>query len=96
MPIPQRNNAHKPSRYASGPHGTLSSPEHWLKYTLQFELVGKVVSVRVHLDLVILADRGGQEFSDPRIHENVLPIWFDHFATHNPKNWDTYNIKAML
>jgi hypothetical protein len=74
----------------------LSCPVHWPKYTPQFNLVGEVVSVRVHLDLVILADRGGQKFSDPRIHESVLPIWFDHFATHNPANWDRYNIKAML
>ncbi|HEV2733095.1 MAG TPA: hypothetical protein VGV15_23935 [Terriglobales bacterium] len=74
----------------------LSCPVHWPKYTPQFDLVGQVVSVRVHLDLVILADRGGQKFSDPRIHENVLPIWFDHFATHDPANWDRYNIKAML
>jgi len=73
-----------------------SCPVHWPKYTPQFNLVGEVVSVRVHLDLVIHADRGGQKFSDPRIHENVLPIWFDHFATHNPANWDRYNIKAML
>jgi len=38
---------------------------HWPKYTPQFDLVQNVVSIRVHLDLVILADRGGQEFSDP-------------------------------
>jgi hypothetical protein len=74
----------------------LSCPVHWPKYTPQFDLVQKVVSIRVHLDLVMLADRGGQKFSDPRIHENVLPIWFDHFATHNPANWDKYNIKTML
>jgi hypothetical protein len=45
---------------------------------------------------VILADRGGQHFSDPRISENVLGIWFDHFATHDPKVWTKYNVPARL
>ncbi len=74
----------------------LSCPVHWPKYTPQFNVTQKVVSVRVHLDLVILADRGGQRFSHPRIQENVLPLWFDHFATHDPANWQKYNIPGML
>ena len=74
----------------------LSCPVHWPKYTPEFTLTQKVISVRVHLDLVILADRGGQRFSDPRIQENVLPIWFDHFATHDQANWAKYNIPGML
>jgi hypothetical protein len=74
----------------------LSCPVHWPKYTPDFGVVDRVVSVRVHLDLVILADRGGQRFRDNRIHENVLPIWFDHFATHDPGNWETYGVPAML
>ncbi len=74
----------------------LSCPVHWPKYMPDFTLTQKVVSVRVHLDLVILADRGGQKFSDPRIQENVLPIWFDHFATHDQANWVKYNIPGML
>ena len=71
-------------------------PVHWPKYAPDFNLVGKVVSVRVHLDLVILADRGGQRFYDSRISENVLPLWFDHFATHDPATWETYGVPAML
>ncbi len=74
----------------------LSCPVHWPKYTPEFTLTQKIISVRVHLDLVILADRGGQRFSDPRIQENVLPIWFDHFATHDQANWVKYNIPGML
>jgi hypothetical protein len=74
----------------------LSCPVHWPKYTPDFNHVQKVVSIRVHLDLVILADGGGQRFEDPNIAENVLPIWFDHFATHDPANWQTYDIPAML
>jgi hypothetical protein len=74
----------------------LSCPVHWPKYTPDFSKVKEVVSIRVHLDLVILADRGGQRFSDSRIRENVLPIWFDHFATHDPANWQKYNVPKML
>ena len=50
----------------------------------------------MHLDLVILADRGGQRFYDNRISENVLPLWFDDFATHDPTTWETYGVPAML
>jgi len=76
----------------------LSCPVHFPKYEPDFTKVQKIVSIRVHLDLVILADRGGQRFPDPRIQENVLGIWFDHFATHNPQNWTNakYNIPARL
>jgi hypothetical protein len=74
----------------------LSCPVHWPKYSPDFTKVGKVISVRVHLDLVILADRGGQHFDDSRIQENVLPIWFDHFATHDPGVWQKYDVPSML
>lgn len=74
----------------------LSCPVHWPKYSPDFALTQKAISVRVHLDLVILADRGGQRFSDPRITEHVLPLWFDHFATHDPANWQKYDIPGML
>ena len=74
----------------------LSCPVHWPQYTPASTLVGSVVSVRVHLDLVILADRGGQRFNDTRIRENVLPIWFDHFAAHDPDVWRQYDVPAML
>ena len=74
----------------------LSCPVHWDKYRPDFSRVTKVVSIRVHLDLVILADRGGQRFSDARIDEHVLPIWFDHFATHDPDTWESFGVSAML
>jgi len=74
----------------------LSCPVHWPKYAPDFTRVGKVVSIRVHLDLVILADGGGQRFQDGRIEENVLPIWFDHFTTHDPDTWERYALKSML
>jgi hypothetical protein len=74
----------------------LSCPVHFPKYMPDFPRVRKAVSIRVHLDLVILADRGGQYFHDDRISEHVLGVWFDHFATHNPAVWQRYNLPAML
>ena len=74
----------------------LSCPVHWPKYTPDFMRVGRVISIRVHLDLVILVDGGGQRFNHPRIEEHVLPLWFDHFATHDPATWQQYNVPAML
>jgi hypothetical protein len=74
----------------------LSCPVHWPKYAPDFTRVTKVVSVRVHMDLVILADRGGQKFTDPRIDEHVLPVWFDHFATHDPAVWHEYDVQQWV
>jgi hypothetical protein len=81
---------------AVGRLALLSCPVHWPKYTPDFARVTKVVSVRVHLDLVILVDGGGQRFADPRISENVLPIWFDHFASHDPAVWRQHGVPSML
>jgi hypothetical protein len=74
----------------------LSCPVHAHKYMPDFNSVTKVVSIRVHLDLVILADRGGQKFQHPQIHENVLPLWFDHSATHSPSVWQAHHVPAKL
>ena len=74
----------------------LSCPAHPAKYFPDFDRVERVVSVRVRLDLVILLDRGGQRFRDSRIEEHVLPIWFDHAATHRPDVWRQYDVPAMV
>jgi hypothetical protein len=74
----------------------LSCPVHWPKYAPDFARVTRVISIRVRLDLVILVDRGGQRFLDSRIEENVLPIWFDHFATHDPDTWVRHNVASLL
>jgi hypothetical protein len=74
----------------------LSCPVRWPQYMPDFSQIDKTVSVRVHLDLVILADGGGQEFDDPRVQENVLPVWFNHSATHDPAIWRKYDVPAML
>lgn len=74
----------------------LSCPVHVHKYMPDFGHVGKTVSIRVHLDLVIIADGGGQRFQHPNIAEHVLPIWFDHFASHTPSVWKKHNVPSML
>jgi hypothetical protein len=74
----------------------LSCPAHEDKYMPDFGRVAKAVSIRVHADLVILADGGRQRFQDPRISENVLPCWFNHSLTHDPATWEQFNVKDML
>lgn len=74
----------------------LSCPVHIHKYSPNPANILRTVSVRVHLDLVILADRGGQRFNHPDIEEHVLPVWFDHSATHERKVWKKHKVKAML
>ena len=74
----------------------LSCPVH-SHYAPDFQRAPNVVSVRTRLDLVILADGGGQRFRDRRIVEHVLPIWFTgHKATRQPDVWRRHNIDAML
>ena len=74
----------------------LSCPVHIHKYSPNMSAITRAVSLRVHLDLVILADRGGQKFNHPGIEENVLPIWFDHSATHERSVWKKHNVKTLL
>jgi len=75
----------------------LSCPVHFPKYAPDFSrITKKAVSIRVHADLVILADRGGQKFNDPRIGENILPLWFNHSASHDPAVWRDHNVPAMI
>jgi len=74
----------------------LSCPVHRPKYWPDFTHVGRVISVRVKLDLVILLDGGGQRFRDPRIEENVLPIRFNHSASHDPDVWRRHDVPSLL
>lgn len=74
----------------------LSCPVHPAKYSVNFAAVNRVVSVRVRLDLVLLADGSGSRFNDPRYNEHVLPIWFNHFKSHDPATWTRFNIPGML
>lgn len=74
----------------------LSSPVHPAVYNMNFAAVQKVVSIRVKGDLVLLADGSASRFSDPRYNEHILPIWFNHSATHAPAVWIKYKIPTML
>ncbi len=59
--------------------------------------VQRVIDVRVHLDLVILLDRGGQ-----RIRNAPFPVeehrhgWFDHTSVHEVGYWDEHGLWAEL
>lgn len=81
----------------------LSTPALPGKYFPNFAQVrGPVVSFRVRMDLVLLLDSlvsgADSKFQDPRIHENILPLWFDHSATHNPAVWSNpkYSIPPRI
>jgi hypothetical protein len=74
----------------------LSCPVHRHKYFPNFARVREVVSIRVRLDLVILADGGGQRFRDVRIREEVLPLWFDHSAARDPEVWRKHHVPDRL
>lgn len=52
--------------------------------------------IRVRADLVIMLDGGGQRFRDARIRENVLNLWFNHSATHEPGVWRTHRVPSMI
>ena len=74
----------------------LSCPVHPAKYAVNFAAVKRVVSIRVRFDLVLLADGSGSRFTDARYNERVLPVWFNHSASHDPKVWVKHNVPAML
>jgi hypothetical protein len=76
----------------------LSCPAHEDQYLPDFNHVQKVVSIRVHADLVIFADGGGQRFRDPRMaqNEHVLSCWFDHSLTHDAETWRQFDVPSML
>jgi hypothetical protein len=75
----------------------LSCPVHASKYFPDLTRVQHPIhSVRVKLDLVILADRGGQRFRHPAIQEHVLPIWFDHSASHEPSVWQAHGVAQKV
>jgi hypothetical protein len=77
----------------------LSWPVHG-EWFPDFAKVRRVIDVRVNLDLVILADRGGQTFTPPAEHAHQVTShvhgWFDHSDTHEPAYWDRHGLPAVL
>lgn len=65
-----------------------------------FANVARIIDVRVNLDLVIMADLGGQTFSPPpavagKVTSHVNG-WFDHGDTHDPDYWEQHGLSAVL
>jgi hypothetical protein len=62
--------------------------------------VQRVISHRVRMDLVILADRGGQRLpqafrASPKVAEHVVG-WFRHSLPHEPDHWRNNRLDASL
>jgi hypothetical protein len=66
------------------------------EYVPYFPNIGRVISVRVKLDLVILVDGGAQSFDYAQIDEKVLPLWFNHSATHEPDVWEKHGVASLI
>lgn len=59
--------------------------------------VGRVIDVRVNLDLVILVDRGGQRIRGaPFPVEEHVHGWFDHTSTHEVGYWDDHGLWSVV
>lgn len=63
----------------------LSTPSHRTRYSVDPDT--SILSVRVKLDLVVLADGGGNRFPDAAHVAEVYIGWFNHSATHHPDEW---------
>jgi hypothetical protein len=77
----------------------LSWPVH-VEWFPDFTAVRHIIDIRVRLDLVIIADRGGQTFRPPPAHRAKVTShvhgWFEHGDTHQPGYWDRYGLPGVL
>lgn len=77
----------------------LSWPVH-TQWFPDFNQVQRIIDIRVHFDLVIIADRGGQKFNPPAAFQAKVTShvngWFDHGSTHDPAYWDKHGLAAAL
>ena len=77
----------------------LSWPVH-TQWFPDFTQVQRIIDIRVRLDLVIIADRGGQTFTPPAAYRakvtSHLNGWFDHGATNDPAYWQQHDLPAAL
>ena len=60
-----------------------------------FQRIGRVLSFRVRMDLVILVDGAGQRFDHPQVDEHING-WFAHPDTHEPDYWDDHDLASLL
>ncbi len=62
-----------------------------------FTRVNRIIDIRVHLDLVILLDRGRQRFRTNRFNiEKHRHGWFDHSSTHESGYWDDHGLWGVI
>ncbi len=75
----------------------MSCPVHWKLYQPNFSNIDEIISIRVKFDFVIMADKGGQRFKDPRISETILPLWFTkHEVSRKSKTWKSRKLDNLL
>jgi hypothetical protein len=66
------------------------------RVAVEWRNVGRAVSLRIHLDLVLMAARRRQLFTE-NVEENHLPFWFwRHEYSHDPAIWDGYGCGSLL
>lgn len=65
-------------------------------FPVEWRNIGRAVSLRIHMDLVLLAARRRQFFTE-NVEENYLPGWFwQHSDSHNPEIWQSEKCPEML
>jgi hypothetical protein len=75
----------------------LSCPVRWAHYQVCPGTIKKIDSIRVHSDLVIMADRAGQSFPiGSGIKDTVLPLWYNHSATTDPDVWQKHSLDRFV
>ena len=63
---------------------------------VEWRNIGRAVSLRIHMDLILLAARRRQYFTE-NVEENYLPYWFwRHGASHSPEIWQHEKCAEML
>jgi hypothetical protein len=63
---------------------------------VEWRNIERAVSLRIHMDLVLLAARRRQYFTE-NVEENYLPYWFwRHDDSHNPEIWHSEKCPEML
>jgi hypothetical protein len=66
----------------------------------EFTNVQRIIDIRTRLDLVIIADGGGQTFTPPPEHAAKVTShvngWFVHGDTHEPAYWEQHGLPAVL
>jgi hypothetical protein len=63
---------------------------------VEWRNIGRAVSLRIHMDLMLLAARRPQYFTE-NVEENYLPGWFwRHSDSHNPEIWQSEKCPETL